>query len=39
MMRFVVDKKGRRKRKPENQMPEVKVAETPEVKIRATLIN
>jgi hypothetical protein len=39
MMRFVVDSKGRRKRKPENQVPKVKVAETPEVEIRVTLIN
>jgi hypothetical protein len=39
MMRFVVDSKGRRKRKSENQMPEVKVAEAPEVEIRATLTN
>jgi hypothetical protein len=39
MMRFVVDSKGRRKRKSENQMPKVKVAETPEVEIRAALIN
>jgi hypothetical protein len=39
MMRFVVDSKGRRKRKSENQMPEVKVAEAPEIEIRATLIN
>ena len=39
MMRFVVESKGRRKRKSENQMPKVKVAEPPEVEIRETLIS